>query len=98
MAKEVAPAVRRLRRRDSVRSCSNLKKKENRLTRIALAIVWLFVFCHFWKIVPTVYELIYSEDGTEMSVWPRWLLRVKHLSHLLITLNFAVNFLIYSVL
>ena len=95
----MAPAVRRLRGRDSVRSCRNrLKRKENRLTRIALAIVWLFVFCHSWKLVPTVYELIYSEDGTEMSVWPRWLLRVKHLSHSLITLNSAVNFLIYSVL
>ena len=32
-----------------------------RLTRIALTIVWLFIFCHCWKLVPTVYELVYSE-------------------------------------
>ena len=92
-----------LGRRDSMKQSADinatyLKKKENRLTRISLTIVWLFIFCHSWKLVPTVYELIYSEDGTEMSVWPLWLLRLKHLSHSLIALNSAVNFLIYSVL
>ena len=49
-------------RRDSVASYENLmKKKESRLTRIAISIVWLFIFCHSWKLVPTVYELVYSE-------------------------------------
>ena len=36
-------------------------KKESRLTRISISIVWLFIVCHVWKLVPTIYELIYSE-------------------------------------
>ena len=27
-----------------------LRRGERRLTRIALAIVWLFIFCHIWKV------------------------------------------------
>mgnify|MGYP001160264085 CR=1 FL=1 len=37
------------------------QKKESRLTRISISIVWLFIVCHVWKLVPTIYELIYSE-------------------------------------
>ena len=36
-------------------------KKESRLTRISISIVWLFIVCHVWKLIPTIYELIYSE-------------------------------------
>ena len=35
---------------------------ENRLTRISLAIVWMFIFCHIWKLIPTVYEAITAEE------------------------------------
>ena len=53
---------RNRRSRDSIASYENLmKKKESRLTRIAISIVWLFIFCHSWKLVPTIYELVYSE-------------------------------------
>ena len=38
-----------------------LRKKEGRLTRISICIVWLFIICHVWKLIPTVYELLYSE-------------------------------------
>ena len=38
-----------------------LRKKEGRLTRISICNVWLFIICHVWKLIPTVYELIYSE-------------------------------------
>merc|ERR1719376_1854355 len=87
-------------RRDSfLQSYENLlKKKESRLTRISISIVWLFIFCHIWKLIPTVYELVYSENGMEMSEWPQWLMTIKHLSHTLITFNSAVNFLIYAML
>lgn len=48
--------------RDSINSYEGImRKKENRLTRISLSIVWLFIFCHVWKIVPTAYELANSE-------------------------------------
>ena len=38
-----------------------LRKKESRLTRISICIVWLFILCHIWKLIPTIYELLYSE-------------------------------------
>lgn len=71
-----------------------LRRGENRITRIALAIVWLFLFCHSWKLVPTFYELIYSSSEN----WPSWLMHVNDLSHSFIVLNSAVNFLLYTVL
>lgn len=40
---------------------SLLHKNENRLTRISLSIVWLFIFCHVWKLIPTIYELLHSK-------------------------------------
>ena len=46
------------------------RKKESRLTRISLSIVWLFIICHVWKLIPTVYELIYSEvSAFEGILW-----------------------------
>ena len=59
---------------------------------------WLFIVCHVWKRIPTIYELIYSEDGLELKTWPNWLTTIKHLSHTLIAFNSAVNFLIYALL
>lgn len=41
-----------------------LRKKESRLTRISICIVWLFILCHAWKLIPTIYELLYSEVKT----------------------------------
>ena len=67
---------------------------EARLTRIALAIVWLFIFCHAWRLIPTIYEAIYP---TQRS-WPTWLHHVNGMSHSFILLNSAVNFLLYTVL
>ena len=70
---------------------------ENRLTRISLGIVYLFIVCHIWRLIPTVYEALYSEDGTVISKWPKWLFHVYHLSHTLIVFNSAVNFILYVV-
>jgi hypothetical protein len=70
------------------------RRRENRLTRISLGIVWLFLFCHIWKLIPTVYELIYSNE----TDWPVWMYYIKHLSHALIVLNSSLNFLIYAIL
>ena len=75
--------------------------------RISLCIVWLFIFCHFWKLIPTLYEGISyhnssgsssSSKGSSGSVgrWPEWLSAVNDLSHTLIVFNSAVNFLIYA--
>lgn len=69
------------------------RRRESRLTRISLAIVWLFLFCHIWKLIPTAYEVIYGGDK-----YPLCMYFIKHLSHALIVLNSSVNFLIYVVL
>ena len=69
------------------------RRREQRLTRISLTIVWLFLFCQVWKQIPTVYELLYGDD-----FFPDWVFFVKHLSHALIVLNSSGNFLIYLLL
>ena len=74
------------------------RKQENRLSRISVGIVSLYIICHIWRIVPTAYEAICSEEGFLSSKWPTWLIHIYHLSHLLIVTNSAINFLIYVVL
>ena len=73
---------------------SLLRSGEARLTRIALAIVWLFIFCHAWRLIPTIYEAVYPN----YSPVPNWLFHVHGISHSLIVFNSAVNFLLYTVL
>ncbi|TRY64039.1 hypothetical protein TCAL_12293, partial [Tigriopus californicus] len=68
------------------------RKAENRLTRISMSIVWLFIFCHVWRLVPTLYESIHVGS---LKIWPDWLSIINDLSHTLIVFNSAVNFLIY---
>lgn len=76
---------------------SYLRRGENRITRIALAIALLFLCCHIWKVVPTVYEAIHATPySTER--WPNWLLHLNHWSHNFIVFNSAVNFLLYTIL
>ena len=79
---------------------SSETKKETKLARISLCIVWLFIFCHVWKLIPTAYETFFTEDmGVGLNIeWPYWLDIVKEISHSLITINSGLNFLIYIVL
>ena len=44
--------------------------RSHRLTRISLCIVWLFMFCHVWKLVPTIYELVHAGDDASLRRWP----------------------------
>jgi hypothetical protein len=71
------------------------RRRENRLTRISLAIVWLFLFCHIWKIIPSAYEMTI---GRPLREGPEWLEYIQQVSHALILLNSSVNFLIYVML
>lgn len=89
-----SPSETALQRNGS--SGSLMRRQENRLTRISLSIVSLFVACHVWRLIPTVYEAFFSED-TVLEDWPRWLVHVNHLSHTLIVFNSSVNFLLYVV-
>ncbi len=69
--------------------------QEQRLARISTSIVWLFIVCHIWRMIPTVYEYLNSDNGLEVAVWPTSLDVIEHISHSLILTNSAVNFLIY---
>ena len=69
------------------------RRRENRLTRISLCIVWIFLFCHIWKLIPTFYEVFYGSED-----FPQWLNYISNISHAFIVLNSSVNFLIYVVL
>ena len=91
----------------SRRQSSTETKKELRLARISLCIVWLFLFCHVWKLVPTFYSTFIddsSDENDELKTlgirveWPEWLSTIENESHTLITLNSSLNFLIYIVL
>jgi hypothetical protein len=73
----------------------NSHAQEQRLARISTSIVWLFLLCHIWRMIPTVYEFWNSDNGLNVSVWPYSLVVVEHISHSLILFNSAVNFLIY---
>ena len=70
------------------------RRRESRLTRISLTIVWLFLFCHIWKIIPTAYEAFLGS----IDELPDWMDYIEHISHALIILNSSVNFLIYIAL
>ena len=96
-ASQVAAMTRSARM--SIPMTDDMRSRENRLTRISLCIVWLFIFCHVWKLVPTLYEGWNSdEEFAGASEWPKWLLHINDVSHTLIVFNSAVNFLIYVVL
>jgi hypothetical protein len=64
-------------------------------SRISIFIVWLFIFSHSWKLIPTVYEAVASDNGLDHDDWPFLVLLAEHVSHLMITTNSAINFLIY---
>ncbi len=93
----VSPAARSARM--SLPMSDDMRSRENRLTRISLCIVWLFIFCHVWKLIPTLYEGWNSDEEFKgASQWPQWLTHINDVSHTLIVFNSAVNFLIYVAL
>ena len=48
-------------------SSTSETKKELRLARISVCIVWLFLFCHVWKLVPTIYSTFIEVRTHHMS-------------------------------
>ena len=70
-----------------------LRRGEARITRIALAIVWLFIFCHMWRLIPNAYEFFFKPEKD-----PDWVLHMIGISHTLIVFNSAVNVLLYKIL
>jgi len=64
-----------------------LRRREVRLARISLSIVFIFILCHSLKILPSFLEILGKSPETIPGLLP--------LSHLLITINCSVNFLVY---
>jgi len=77
-------SVRHVGRRSSE---EQLRRREVRLARISLSIVFIFLLCHSLKIIPSFLEILGQSPETIPGVLP--------LSHLLITVNCSVNFLVY---
>ena len=90
------------RRKSSAHSIAEAinKNREKKLAYVSLYIVWLFIFCHVWKLIPTGYEILMAKDdiGLEIDTWPGWLDMIEKVSHTLITLNSTLNFFVYLVL
>ena len=63
------------------------------MTRASIAIVWMSIGCHIWRMVPNIYEAIYPDAG--IGDHPIWLAYFSMASHILLALNSSVNFLIY---
>ncbi|TRY77409.1 hypothetical protein TCAL_08777 [Tigriopus californicus] len=63
----------------SRKASSLMRRQENRLTRISLSIVSLFVLCHIWRLIPTAYEAFFSVNGTVLNQWPVFCSFIKHL-------------------
>ena len=74
---------------------SQCHAQEQRLARISTSIVWLFLLCHTWRMIPTFYEFWNSDNGLNVPEWPFSLVVIEHVSHSLILLNSAINFLVY---
>lgn len=77
---------------------TSIKNGEKKLTRVSIFIVWLFLFCHMWKIFPTAYEAYKSDNGLDHDDWPYFVIVLEHISHSLVTFNSAINFVIYFIL
>jgi hypothetical protein len=64
------------------------------LAKLSLTIVFIFIFCHSFKLIPNLYELFYglSQVGELQSSWVR---SVIHFSNFLIVLCCSSNFYVY---
>jgi len=81
-------------------------RREYRLTRISLAIGWILLLCHSWKVIPAAYNLYQSlhlGQGTTAEdlgrpTSPEWFVWVERIGKLLLTLNASLNLIIYAAL
>lgn len=64
-----------------------VRRREVRMARISITIVIIFLLCHILKLVPSLCEIVTGDPGLVPGT--------VELSHLLITFNSSVNFLVY---
>ena len=71
-----------------------LEHVELGLAKLSLVIVFIFVTCHSFTVVPNIYELLFSlsEDGEMQSTWIRSFI---HFGNFSIVLCSSLNFYVY---
>ena len=64
------------------------------LAKLSLVIVFIFILCHSFKLIPNIYELFFglTDAGELQSSWVR---SVIHFSNFLIVLCCSSNFYVY---
>lgn len=64
------------------------------LAKLSLVIVFIFILCHSFKLIPNIYELFFglSQEGELHSPWVR---SIIHVSNFLIVLCCSSNFYVY---
>lgn len=66
----------------------SLRRREIRMAKVSITIVIIFLICHTPKTFPTILELLHKAPHPLLI----------EMSHLLLTINSSVNFLIYWLL
>ena len=84
------------RRKSSVNRNLVVQSLENRMTRVSVMIIGIFVICHLPRIIPNVYEVLSrvfpeSEENFSIKI-------IKIVNILLLIVSSSVNFIIYFII
>ena len=84
------------RRKSSVNRNLVVQSLENRMTRVSIMIIVIFVICHLPRIIPNVYEVLSrvfpeSEENFSIKI-------LKIVNILLLIVSSSVNFIIYFII
>jgi len=75
---------------------SSAHRRDTTMARLLMAIVVVFLCCHSTKIVVNFYEALQMIRYGELSEQPGWMEPLIKVNHLLLTINSAINIVIYS--
>ena len=84
------------RRKSSVNINLVVQSLENRMTRVSIMIIVIFVICHLPRIIPNVYEVfsrVFPESEENFSIK---ILKIVNI--LLLIVSSSVNFIIYFII
>ena len=68
-----------------------LRRREMTLARTGAYIVIVFLVCQLLKVIPSILEMV------DPDIYPTWDEEIIATSHLLLSINSAVNYLLYSI-
>jgi len=75
---------------------SSAHRRDNTMARLLMAIVIVFLSCHSTKIIVNFYEALQMVRFGTLSEHPGWIMLLVKVNHLLLTINSAINIVIYS--